>query len=68
MSDLSITAANVVKGANARIDRNGQTQPTETILIVADGTHEERVFDRLQGKIDRVASLLDLIVNLQEAA
>ena len=30
MSDLAITAANVVKGANARIDRNGFAGETIT--------------------------------------
>lgn len=51
--------------ANARIDRNGQQHPTETIMIAARDTREELVYDMLQGKVDRVSSLLHLMTNLQ---
>ena len=54
--------------ANARIDRNGQKFETETILIIAENTREARVYDMLQGKVERVSSLLGLIVDMKEAA
>lgn len=53
---------------NARIDRNGQQHPTETIMIAARDTSEERIYELLRGKVDRVANLLQLILDLKEAA
>lgn len=50
--------------ANQRIYRSGQTQRTETIRICADETVEERVFEKLEGKLDRMDSLLDLLNSL----
>lgn len=46
---------------NRRVYRNGQTSPTETILISAAGTIEEGVYDRLQGKVSKQQELLGLI-------
>lgn len=54
--------------ANARIDRNGQQHETETILITARNTREDRVYDMLQGKVDRVGTLLDIFTTLRRAA
>ena len=46
---------------NCRIYRAGQTQKTETILIAAEGTLETAVYDKLNGKLDRMNGLLDLL-------
>lgn len=51
---------------NARIYRAGQTDKTETILIAARNTRELTIYDMLQGKTDRVANILDLLVATQE--
>lgn len=48
-----------------RIHRIGQTQKTETIMVVAPGTIEEKVYLSLQDKNLHMASLLDY---LKEAA
>lgn len=53
---------------NARVDRNGQKHPTETIMIAAKDTKEEHIYEMLQGKVDRVTNLLQLMLNLREAA
>jgi SNF2 family DNA or RNA helicase len=46
---------------NARINRAGQTQTTETILLCAKDTVDEKVYDRLGGKLDSMQLLLDLL-------
>ena len=46
---------------NHRIYRAGQTQRTETILISARGTHEGKVYDTLNNKLDSMNTLLTLI-------
>lgn len=46
---------------NARINRAGQKQRTETILVCARGTIDEKVYDRLGGKLDSMKLLLDLL-------
>lgn len=46
---------------NRRIYRAGQTRKTETIHITASATLEEHVYNKLQGKIDQQASLLDIL-------
>jgi SNF2 family DNA or RNA helicase len=48
-----------------RIDRIGQTERTETIMIVAPGTVEERVYESLQEKNFKMNNLLNY---LKEAA
>lgn len=49
---------------NKRIYRSGQTQKTETILVLAPGTLENKVFQRLQDKDLRQSSLLGLLKDL----
>jgi len=44
---------------NRRIFRIGQKQKTETIVVLADDTCEQRVFDALQSKNVRLTSLLE---------
>jgi len=44
---------------NRRIFRIGQKQKTETIVVLADDTCEQRVFDALQNKNVRLTSLLE---------
>ena len=46
---------------NKRIYRIGQIHNTETILIIAKGTIDEQVADKLMGKVDRQASLLEML-------
>jgi SNF2 family DNA or RNA helicase len=46
---------------NRRIYRAGQTRKTETIHIMAQDTVEEHVYNKLQGKLDQQATLLDLL-------
>lgn len=46
---------------NKRIYRAGQTRKTETIHITANATLEEHVYNKLQGKIDQQATLLDIL-------
>lgn len=46
---------------NRRIYRAGQTQRTETIVIIAAGTIEEAVFARLMDKNKKQLSMLDLL-------
>lgn len=43
---------------NARIDRAGQTQRTETIMIAGRGTREEEVYAKLAEKVSRMDTLL----------
>lgn len=45
---------------NKRTYRNGQKNKTETIVIIAPGTLEEKVMEKLQGKNVRMLNLLDL--------
>ena len=53
---------------NARINRAGQTQRTETILICAAGTIDPDTFDRVEGKVERQSDLLSLLQDLSIAA
>jgi SNF2 family DNA or RNA helicase len=53
---------------NRRIYRAGQTQRTETICIAAAGTAEEQVYEKLNGKIERMDTLMDLLCGLQDRA
>ena len=43
-----------------RQHRIGQTQKTETIVVVAEGTIDEKVYDNMLGKDARMTNLLDL--------
>ena len=47
--------------ANARIWRGGQTQKTETILISAQGTLEEKAYKALTEKVTNMNDLLGLL-------
>ena len=49
------------KQFNARINRSGQDDFTETILLCARNTIDEQVYDRLDGKLDSMQLLLDLL-------
>lgn len=46
---------------NRRIYRAGQTQKTETIMVLANDTCEKKVYDALQGKNVRMTDMLDLM-------
>lgn len=45
---------------NRRIYRASQTRETETLLIAAAGTREPQVYDKLDGKLDRMDNLLNV--------
>lgn len=49
---------------NRRIYRAGQTQKTETVVVIAPGTVEEKVYQRLQDKDAKQMSMLDLLKEL----
>ena len=51
---------------NRRIYRAGQTQKTETILIAAKNTIDEEVYEKLNGKLDKMTNLLGLLKDQQE--
>ena len=51
---------------NRRIHRSGQTQKTETILISARGTWESEVYNKLNGKLNRMESLLNVLSELHK--
>ena len=53
---------------NRRIYRAGQTEKTEVIQIAARGTWEPEVYDKLQGKVDRMDELLGILNKLKKAA
>ena len=46
---------------NARINRSGQDEKTETILLCARGTIDEQVYDKLDGKLSSMELLLELL-------
>lgn len=56
-----IYEADLLKQAIHRIYRGGQTQVTNTVLVCASGTVEEKVYARLDEKYERMVDLLDLI-------
>ena len=58
----------VFKQGSKRQHRMGQTQKTETIVIVAKGTIEEKVYELMLGKDARMTNLLDLFGTLTPAA
>jgi len=47
--------------ANARIHRGGQTKKTETILIIAENTIDNAVYDNLMGKVNNMNDLLAML-------
>ena len=46
---------------NRRIYRAGQTQKTETIVVLAPGTVEDKVFQKLTDKNVRQANMLTFL-------
>lgn len=50
---------------NRRIYRAGQQKKTETILIQARNTIDQNVYNKLQGKLDKAESLLQLFTRTQ---
>ncbi|RLD06760.1 MAG: hypothetical protein DRI65_06125 [Chloroflexota bacterium] len=52
---------NIFKQGNHRIFRAGQTRKTETILVTAEDTAEERVFLDLQHRTGKMTSLMDML-------
>lgn len=54
----------IFKQGSKRQHRMGQTQKTETIVVVAKGTLEEKVYELMQGKNERMTNLLDLFGTL----
>lgn len=55
---------------NRRIYRTSQTKKTETLVVIADGTIEERVYhDVLSGRVSNLAEMLALVqTDLKHAA
>ena len=53
---------------NRRVYRTSQTKRTETILIAAANTAEERVYEKLSGKLDRMTDLLTLFEKIAAQA
>lgn len=49
---------------NRRIYRAGQTKKTETIVVLAPGTVEEKVYQKLQDKDARQSNMLELLKEL----
>ena len=49
---------------NRRVYRTSQTKRTETILIAAEDTVEQRVYEKLNGKVERMTDLLNLFQEL----
>lgn len=52
------------KQGNARQARIGQKQKTEVIVVLAQDTIEEKVYDLLMGKNKKMTNLLDLMASL----
>jgi SNF2 family DNA or RNA helicase len=56
------------KQGSKRMHRIGQTQKTETIIIVAKGTIDEKAYELMEGKNARMTNLLDLFGTLTPTA
>jgi SNF2 family DNA or RNA helicase len=56
------------KQGSKRMHRIGQTQKTETIIIVAKGTIDEKAYELMEGKNARMTNLLDLFGTLNPVA
>ncbi len=52
------------KQGSKRMHRMGQTQKTETIIVVARGTIDEKVYDMMTAKDERMTNLLALFETL----
>ena len=57
----------IFKQGSKRQHRMGQTQKTETIVVIAKGTIEEKVYDMMLAKNARMTTLLDLFQTLTPA-
>ena len=51
---------------NARINRSGQEKQTETILLAARNTIDEKVYDTLDSKLSSMQILLDLLGEIDD--
>lgn len=49
------------KQANHRHYRNGQKKKTETIMVIAPGTIDEKAYERCMGKLKRLTDLLTIV-------
>lgn len=58
----------VFKQGSKRQHRMGQTQKTETIVVIANGTIEQKVYDLMLAKDARMTNLLDLFGTLTPTA
>lgn len=58
----------IFKQGSKRQHRMGQTQKTETIVLIAKDTLEQRVYDSMLSKDARMTNLLDLFGTLMPAA
>ena len=56
--------AELFEQANRRIYRTGQQRRTETIIIAGKDTVDERILDKLYGRVDAQASAFDLLHSL----
>lgn len=56
------------KQFNARMYRAGQRKRTEIIHVAAENTLEEHVYDKLQGKLEKMEDLLTTLKDLHEAS
>lgn len=58
----------IFKQGSKRQHRMGQTQKTETIVVLANGTIEQKVYDMMLAKDARMTNLLDLFGTLMPPA
>jgi SNF2 family DNA or RNA helicase len=58
----------IYKQGSKRQHRMGQTQKTETIVVIAKGTFDEKVWDNMLSKGKRMDNLLDLFGTLVKPA
>lgn len=58
----------IFKQGSKRQHRMGQTQKTETIVVVAKDTIEEKVYETMLAKNARMTNLLELFASLKKAA
>lgn len=56
-----IYEADYFKQGKHRVYRGGQTEPTETIMVEAEGTADAKAYAILSGKYTRMVSLLDML-------
>lgn len=54
--------------ASSRQRRIGQTKKTETVVVLAEGTKDEWVYENVMRKDSRMTSLLEMFASLQKVA